>query len=104
MASVHAATTAARRLRIINCESSTGNQAIQIVIESEGHHYEQQRKTHALSELHEALGHWPPLGNLDRIVHQVPAIEQRDPQPIQYAEADADEGREGQIGNPTEAR
>src|SRR4051812_23408100 len=104
MASVHAATTAARRLRIINCEPSTGNQAIQIVIESEGHHYKQQRKTHALSEFHETLGHWPPLGNLDRIVHQVSAIEQRNRQQIQHAETDADERKESEIGNPAEAR
>src|SRR5207253_5889988 len=101
-ASAHAASTAVKPLRIINRESSTGKQAIQIVIESESHHHQQQRKTDALSELHEALGDRPPLDDLDRIVHQVSAVEQRDRQQIQHAEADADQREEGEVRHPAE--
>src|SRR2546421_4136046 len=97
-ASRHTAKTAAIPLRII----STGEYSVYVVVEREGHHHQQQREPHALAELHRALGHRLALDDFDRIIHQVPAIEQRDRQQIQHAEADADEREESQVRDPAE--
>src|SRR2546425_7422719 len=43
--------------------------------ESEGHHDQKQRKTDTLPELHRALGDRPAFDDLDRIIHQVSAVE-----------------------------
>src|SRR5688572_26405166 len=83
---------------------SAGEQAIQVVVESKCHHYEKQRQANALPELHRALGNGPAFHNLDRIIQQVSAIEQRDGQQVEHAEADADEREEREVRDPSELR
>src|SRR5206468_5953624 len=83
---------------------SAGQQAIEVVVESEGHHDQKQRKTDTLPELHRALGNRPAFDDLDRIVHQVPAVEQRNRQQVQHAKADADEREESEIRDPAHLR
>src|SRR5258706_2623858 len=99
-ASRHTAKTAAIPLRII----SAGEYSVQIVVERKGHHDQQQREAHALPELHRALGYGLALDDFDRIIHQVPAVEQRDRQQVQHAEADADEREKSQVRDPAELR
>src|SRR5467141_3503647 len=47
---------------------SAGQQAVEVVVESEGHHDQQQRQTDTLPELHCTLGDRPAFDDLDRIV------------------------------------
>src|SRR3954471_17803834 len=93
-ASRHAASTA----RAIPERSiSAAQETIEVVVEGESHHDQQQRKTHALPELHRALGHGPAFYKFDRIVHEMPAIEQRDRQQVEHAQTDADERKECEV-------
>src|SRR5438046_8589947 len=65
-----------------------GEKTVQVVVEREGHHHQQQRQANALPELHRALGDRPALDDLDRVVQEVAAVEQRDRQQVEHAEAD----------------
>src|SRR5262245_10011338 len=85
-ASRSAASTAATQWRISN-----RSRANQVVVEGQNHYCQQQREADALAELHRALGNRSALENFDQIVHQVSAVEQRNRQQVEHAEADAEQ-------------
>src|SRR3990172_6940707 len=84
--------------------ASAGEKSVEVVVEGEGHHYQQQREPHALPDLDRALGNGPALYDLDRIIHQVPAVEQRDRQQVQHTQADADQREEREVRDPSRLR
>ena len=84
-------------------QSQPVSEAVQVVVEGEHHHDQQQREADALAELHRALGDRAALDDFDRVIHQVPAVEQRNRQQVEHAQADADEGEEAEVGDPARA-
>src|SRR5262245_55896497 len=79
------------------CMKSAADQAVDVVVESKSHQREQQRHTDVLTDLDGPVRNRATFENLEHIVHQVPAIQQRDRQQIEHAEADADQRQEQQV-------
>src|SRR4051812_33279413 len=83
---------------------SAGEESIDVVVEGENGEAQEECQPHALPDLHRSLGDGTPLQDFREIIHEMPAIQQRNGQEIQHAEAHAHESEKHERGHPAELR
>src|SRR4051812_26288028 len=91
------AKSAARNDLVIERRLLPSELAVDIVVEREDHQEQEHGQAESLAQLHDALRYGTSLDELDDVVQQVSAVQQRDGQQVQHAEADADEREEGDV-------
>src|SRR5690606_16422801 len=90
--------------RRILFDRPSGEQAREIVEQGQPHEPGQQADAGALADVDPSIGRRAAAHNFDEIVQQMPTVEHRYRQQVQYAQADADERQIGDIGRDADAR
>ena len=78
-------------------------QAGHVVVESQGHHHQHDGHPAALQPFQPPLGDRPSRHCLEKIIHQVPPIEDRQRKQVQHPEADADDREQPEVIREAEA-